>query len=557
MKNIKLSIDSYDIVMDDPSFMVLDIDVLSDGKNHHGSIFYLDDIKASVKNIWNKPLNCIIRYGDFSDHARSSEDEKKQVGVGTVPETNDVRFVVKGGKTFLRIRAIVWKYLYPQVAEILKRRKDVSVSMEITPIKVGKDENGYLVIKEWRYEAITLLGMFVKPAIENANAVVIKYSSDEDYINSVMVKYGIFVDEILVPTEVSDSAKTLLSTVINQKSALNVATELTSKNKFTYQEIISLKNEFEQIDVNENSDIVKFYSSTHIWLNDIIKEKQGGFNVDKIQEILTSKFSGTLSYVSHDDNRVYCFDYDSAQYKAFKYAVEEVDNAENEEEKEVSCSVEEEGTKVYKLKETGEFADTLEEGQEAEDSKMYSISQYSELVSELERVKTEFSEKSTAIEELNSKLVEKDEVIAQFSIEKIAFEEEKNGLNTKVDELESKILEFSTVAEELTTLKDYKMSKEKEEKNVAVNGLYSKYKEYLTDEEITSINAKSETLNVEDIQKEVYSIVLPKIEQKMSVLSATQKDDGSAKNLQFTTVPKTQKDDEAEDNSLVGRLARL
>lgn len=537
--------------MEDPSFMVLEIDVLSNGTNHHGTEFLTEDIINSIPFISNKPLNCIIQFGDFVGHATNAREEKQQLGIGTIPETNDAKMVEKNGKMFLRLNAIVWKYLYPEASEILKRRKQVAVSMEITPTEIEKTENKVIRIRKWRYEAITLLGTYVKPAIDNAKAVVVKYSSNEEYIDTVMTKYGIFVDCIHVSDKVLECSTNVLSNTINQKSILSIATQLASKNKFTYDEIISLKQELNSVNADESEMAHNFYYTANEWFNSIVKEKQGGQNVDKIKELLIDKFSGNLRYASHDEQKVYCFDYETAQYKAFEYTAEEIDE-------EINFSVSEECVVVNKLKNSDEFVVELSEGQEVDDEVKYSVSLYSELLNKVSELENNLTAKSNEVDELNTKFSELETEKETLVSEKETLKTNFSALEVEKNELNEKILAFSELDTELNSLREYKEKKEAEIKTTAINSLYSKYNEYLTEDEIATLNDKAKVVDITSFQKEVYSIVTPKIEAKLNMnLSLIKKnEDGSAENLKYTTVPKTEKE-EKEDTSLVGRLNRI
>ena len=107
MKKMNFSVDSFEVIVNDPSFMVLQMDIISDGVNKHGTEFLEEDIINSIPNISNKPINCTMQYGDFSNHAFNKAEEKKQVGVGLVPESNRAKMIVKDGKNFLRVNSII------------------------------------------------------------------------------------------------------------------------------------------------------------------------------------------------------------------------------------------------------------------------------------------------------------------------------------------------------------------------------------------------------------------------------------------------------------------
>lgn len=546
---MKFSIDSYEIIADNPSFMVLEIDIISDKTNKHGTEFIEEDMISSIPHLYNKPINGIIKHGDFSDHAYTKEDAKKQLGLGTIPETNNIKIVEKDGKKFLRINAIIWKYLYPEASEILRRRSEVSVSVEIRPLKIEKLPNGVVRIKEWVYEAVTLLGRFVKPAIEGASAKVLKYSSNEEYFNDTLLKYGIMIDKIIPPNKILEFSNTCLTKEINSIEAIKLIEKMSSE-YLTFSDIKEMNYTYDSLE----DSVKKSMGGDKIsnWLNNVISEKEGGHVVDKVKEFLTQKFSDNLSYVSHNDTEVFCFDYISGAYKSFSYSTKEEDG-----KLEVS-EISEESKTVVKLSESGIFVEEVEEGQTIDFSATLSIEKFSKvlegnksLVAELENSKEVISTELEALKlsetEIKSTLTDSEAKVTE--------------LESENKELNEKILSYSELENEIKELRLFKEEKEKNDKAESINLLYSKYKEFLTDEDIVSLNEKSKDLEVKDFEKELYSVVMPKAISSLEVLKSQGEahgDDGSNDNLKYTTVPKNNdEEDVKKSNSLLSRIKNI
>jgi len=549
MDLMRFSVDSYEIIANNPSFMVLQIDLISDGINRHGTEFIEEDMVKSIPHLYNKPLNAIIKNGDFSDHAYTKEDAKKQLGLGTIPETNDIKIVEKKGKKFLRTNAIIWKYLYPEASNILTKRKEVAVSVEIRPLKIEKLPSGVVRIKEWVYEAITLLGRFTKPAIEDADAKVLKYSSNEDYFDETLLKYGVMIDKIIPPNKILEFSNKCLTKEINSIEAIKLLEKMSSE-YLTFADIQKMNYTYNSL----NDEVKKSIGGDKVsnWLNNIISEKEGGHVVDKIKEFLINKFSDNLSYVSHNDTEVFCFDYISSTYKSFSYSTKEEDN-----ELEV-LELSEEFKTVVKLSESGIFVEQLEEGQTIDFSANLSIEKFSKvlddnkaMISELEKSKEEVSTDLETLKlsetDAKSKLADSETKITELELEK--------------KELNEKIISYSELEKELVKLRLFKEGKEKSEKTEIINSLYSKYEEFLTDEDIVSLNEKSKDLEVKEFEKELYSIVMPKAISNIEVLKSqnkNQNDGGSSDNLLYTTFPKNTNDEEVEKKtSLLSRIKNI
>ena len=542
MKRMKFSIDSHEIIVNNPSFMVLQMDIISDGVNKHGTEFRGEDIVSSIPKLNNVPINCTIEYGDFTNHAFTEEEEKKQLGVGVVPETNNAKMIVKDGKNFLRINSIIWKYLFPQASEILKRREKVDISIEITPTEVFKRENGIVVITDWAYEAITLLGAYVSPAIVSAQAKVVKYSNNTDYFSDVMIKYGTMFDSFIVPDVIIEECKGVLSQLNNDQKLISFAENLSGFNNYNYKQIIDLSANFSKLEEESSKKLNKELIKN--WFSAIIKEKEGGSKVDKIKEALLSKLGENQKYSFHNDEKVFFFDMSVAKHKSINYSIEEVEEV-------TTVKFSEEETDVIKVKGTDEFVTELGDGQEAEDSISYSIEKYAELISKVEEVKKANQELETKYSEVNST----NETIGKdLEAEKAKYSE----LEAIKNDLENKVLSFSEIEKDLLELKEYKTNKEEELKSNAINSLYSKYKDFLSNEEIEGLNEKAKDMEIGEFSKEVYSVVLPKLEAKIETLASVNAEDGaSGDNLKYTSVPKTPEYEEDTESTLLSRLERI
>ena len=513
-EKMKFNAENFEVIMNDSSYMVLSIDVVSEGVNRHGTEFKIEDIIKNIPKIANKPLNCLFTSddSDFEAHAWTERELKAQVAIGTIPESNKAEIVEKDGVKFLRIHAIVWKYLFPQAEEILKRRKQVAISMEIDPIDGYELDNGIVVITDWNYEAVTLLGYNVTPAIPNASATVQKFSSREEYIGDVEMKYSVLMDSYNIPNNITNNIKTELRTVQTNPNVITEALDVLDRNNLNYSEIIALKQKILSLD--ENSQALLSGKEFLKWTSAIEKERNGGTeNLDKLKEMLVEKFSGNLNYEGHDETTVFCFDYDTAQFKGFKYTYEEVED---------KYSVEIEADFMIYVRLTGSDAlkamELIGEEDEVEDSVMYSISAYSdmknEITSKLDEI-TVFTERVATLEE-SAEAYKENEL--KFTSDLETAKEEKLGLEKEVAEMQDKVLGYATLDEELSGLRSYKQEKEKSEKMEKVNELYSKYEEFLTEENTNELNSKIDSMEISDFTKEVYGIVTPKMEAKVDSL---------------------------------------
>lgn len=532
---MKFEVDNYEIIKNDKSFMILAIDVLSNEINKHGTTFSEEDIVRHIPKISNKPLNCIIEGRDFKGHATNSFEERRQIAVGTVPESNRAEIVEKKGYKFLRVYAIIWKYLFPNAEGILKRRKEVAISMEIDPLKAHKREDGYFQITEWDFEAITLLGARMTPAVSDAKATIIKYGIEpEKYFDSVLIKYGIFVDEFIVPETVSKSIEKALGQKYSNVTLIEEAQELVNKHKLTYSEVKEISKKIEGISGDEAQ--LLGGESFKEWAYSIVKEKEGERRLDKLKELLQNKFSSDLRYAYHDENAVYCFDLNTGEYKKMNYAYQEKVEDGEEEKFEVK---EEEAETVYKVKGEDTYVDAeKKEEYEMEDEVKYSLNKLHAIKEEKESLSASLAEKEAEILTYTATIAELETKFAEIETEKTALATEKEDLETKFAEAADKIIQFASLEEELTSLREYKTSKETAEKQSEINKLYAKYAEYLTEDEINGLNEIAKDLDdMKKFTKELYAITTPKVEAKLEALRGVNTKSISGDNLKYSNIP--------------------
>jgi len=554
-EKMKFNADNFEVIMNDSSYMVLSIDVVSDGINRHGTEFKTEDIIKSIPKIANKPLNCLFTSdnSDFEAHAWTERELEAQVAVGTIPETNKAEMVEKNGANFLRVNAIIWKYLFPQAEEILKRRKEVAISMEIDPLDGYELDNGVVVITDWNYEAVTLLGYNVTPAIPNASATVKKFSSKEKYIEAVEMKYNVLMDSYSVPNNIIDNIKTELGTVQTNPNVITEALDVLDRDNLNYSEIIALKQKILSLD--EGSQSLLSGKEFLKWTSAIEKERNGGTeNLDKLKDMLIEKFGSNLKYESHDDTTVFCFDYDTAQFKGFKYTYEEVED---------KYSVEIEADFMIYVRLTGSDAlkalELIGEEDEVEDSLMYSISAYSDIKSEIALKDEEITTFTAKVAELEGQEEAYKEKESKFASDLESVNVKNASLEKELIEIKDKVLEYASLDEELTGLRTYKQEKEKSEKMEKVNELYAKYAEFLTEEETNKLNEKVDLMEISDFTKEVYGIVTPKMEAKVDSLVKLQNLDDKKTgkdSLEFNIIDVIGKNDVEQNKpqSLIERL---
>lgn len=180
-KEIKFNIAYMDLLQEDERFAIVNIGVMHDGMNKNDLFFPTEVMKQAEKTIYNIPIGILynIFKNDATDHLAKGEDKTKQHNVGTIPETNEIRYIEKDGRTYMEVYGVIWKHDCPEAYEILKKRV-LNQSMEALLVKYHMSEEGFLIVDEFKFTRIQLLSQDTTPAMEDARVeLLMQYSAKE------------------------------------------------------------------------------------------------------------------------------------------------------------------------------------------------------------------------------------------------------------------------------------------------------------------------------------------------------------------------------------------
>lgn len=201
--NLQFSVnsDNFRLLENDDYCSIAEVDFLHLGVNRNRCNITRECVEKSLQSFYNKPMLCILDNSfstalatDFTEHARSESDRNKFIAFGTIPESSTFRFLERdNGKTYLSAKVVIWKNYFPIIMNILKRRKDVKVSIELAVIDGEQDEDtGILNINEFRLLSCVLLGEGVMEGIEGSHMEVIRFAYDPEDVNRANEYYLTF-----------------------------------------------------------------------------------------------------------------------------------------------------------------------------------------------------------------------------------------------------------------------------------------------------------------------------------------------------------------------------
>lgn len=191
VEKVKFVIDSIKLVEENPNsnFSILSLDFFASGPNLHDMYVSEDTLMRTANTIKNCPI--VWKYSTMMDDATTHEKDESPVGF--IPEKAEITSKKLGdGRTMLSTCAFVWRRFSGRLLEIFERDGDKPVSVEMSVLKSAKRSDGLLELLDFFYEAVTVLGSLVKPAVPSAQAVVLQFAKEyeEDFKKEFSDKYS-------------------------------------------------------------------------------------------------------------------------------------------------------------------------------------------------------------------------------------------------------------------------------------------------------------------------------------------------------------------------------
>ena len=176
-KELSFEVEGFNVIDDysDNQLAIVEVYVCHDGNNHHNMPIDLSVNKKTKRTLKNKFLVAGFDGDDFEGH------EPDEQIVGFFPESSEMKFVEKDGRTYLVAQAIMSKIYAKWAYDVFVDDEDNyrSVSMEITVLGTEvNDDDGLEHITKFVFNGVTLLGESHMPACEGANASIIKFSKE-------------------------------------------------------------------------------------------------------------------------------------------------------------------------------------------------------------------------------------------------------------------------------------------------------------------------------------------------------------------------------------------
>ena len=350
-KELSFEVEGFNVIDDysDNQLAIVEVYVCHDGNNHHNMPIDLSVIKKAKKTLKNKFLVAGFDGDDFEGH------EPDEQIVGFFPESSEMKFVEKDGRTYLVAQAIMSKIYAKWAYDVFVDDEDNyrSVSMEITVLGTEvNDDDGLEHITKFVFNGVTLLGESHMPACEGANASIIKFSKEnalkvyskrlknsdkikKDFVKDMELAEGLRKEE----SEKMDEKEKVVETVEEEKVETPVAEEAKEEETFeeksnsdedTYMEDEKCECKEDKMSENEKSDEESEEEKEDDKEDDEDKDEEDmecgkdfeSLTVEQKYEVFRSAVKESLNgcgYLeTYDDEYLYIYDY--CENNTFRYS---------------------------------------------------------------------------------------------------------------------------------------------------------------------------------------------------------------------------------------------
>ena len=350
-KELSFEVEGFNVIDDysDNQLAIVEVYVCHDGNNHHNMPIDLSVIKKAKKTLKNKFLVAGFDGDDFEGH------EPDEQIVGFFPESSEMKFVEKDGRTYLVAQAIMSKIYAKWAYDVFVDDEDNyrSVSMEITVLGTEvNDDDGLEHITKFVFNGVTLLGESHMPACEGANASIIKFSKEnalkvyskrlknsdkikKDFVKDMELAEGLRKEE----SEKMDEKEKVVETVEEEKVETPVTEEAKEEETFeeksnsdedTYMEDEKCECKEDKMSEDEKSDEESEEEKEDDKEDDDDKDEEDmecgkdfeSLTVEQKYEVFRSAVKESLNgcgYLeTYDDEYLYIYDY--CENNTFRYS---------------------------------------------------------------------------------------------------------------------------------------------------------------------------------------------------------------------------------------------
>lgn len=241
MEKINFSVENIEEISENPdsSFSIMKVDFFASGDNSHELIISEETLLKTAKTIYNVPV--VWKYDKTSDDAMSHETDEYPCGFvkeGSLIEEKRL----SDNRLMLSTVVYIWKKYSGKLIDIFKRDRKKSVSVEMTVLEAN-DDSGKVEVTDYKFEAITILGRFIRPAIPDASISVLSFSNEYKKVYEKEFGFNKYSGiDMTIPPQIKESAtkaieKHKMSGKGGNSVSLALAKTLANEEKITPEKI--------------------------------------------------------------------------------------------------------------------------------------------------------------------------------------------------------------------------------------------------------------------------------------------------------------------------------
>lgn len=173
-----------------PSFHKATLRIMAIDKIANKYKFTEKSVENALSSIDNVPLATFFdeRANNLGDHDNRMREGQRTYGVGTIAESCEkwIEEVEENGVVdkYLSSEVILWKRQEKEY-DFIRRHKELSVSMEVQPTKAYRNKDGIIVVEDFYFTAVTILGIGINPAFGGAS---ITFSQQDEQYQQMMTE---------------------------------------------------------------------------------------------------------------------------------------------------------------------------------------------------------------------------------------------------------------------------------------------------------------------------------------------------------------------------------
>ena len=330
---------------DEGRFVKCSLDVCHDGGNYNGSWFDKDVIeRCAYKSLAYTPILANVYYdedweeylvGGHDMDIKLIEDENGfdidvfylERPVGFVPPDTPIEMVYnpEDGKNHLKAYCVIWKKYSEQLLNVMEEcNGELSVSMEIEPLDTQlSNETGNVIINEFIFQGITILGLYNPPAMQGAKIKTFSKNNIKIEIEQMIKEYsaekgGEIVEEKDKVFENEDVVETTDEENIDETTEESEVFEDESNEEEVVEEVAE-EGEYSEEQVEEPSEEFTKLQGEYEQLKQSYAELEESYN--QLSERFSEYESIVNAQADYSELKAFKEEYDRAKYES---EVEEV-----------------------------------------------------------------------------------------------------------------------------------------------------------------------------------------------------------------------------------------